>query len=196
MTQEDREKWNSKYATSDLVQEVSKVVLSYEHLFPSSGKALDVAGGTGRHAVWLAERGMQVTLVDISEEALQRAALRAKNAGVKVDTICHDLDDGLPEGKWDLIFTNLFFDRRLFSQFGEALSPGGRLIVIQPTRTNATRHAGPPERFLPGDHELLELVPGLHVVFYETGWLQEGRFDAVLVAESPGSTLKSDRRQE
>ena len=39
--------------------------------------------------------------------------------------------------------------------------------------------------FLPGDNELPGLVAGLDILLYETGWLQEGRFDAVLVAKSP-----------
>lgn len=185
MTKSDKEKWDRKYAREDLYQEVSRVVLAYQHWIPSEGKALDVAGGTGRHAIWLAQRGLDVSLVDVSSEALRRAAIRAFEAGVELTTFCRDLDSGLPEGKWDFIFSNLFFDRRLFPCFGEALAPGGRLMVIQPTQTNATRHQKPPWKFLPGDNELPELAAGLDILLYETGWLQEGRFDAVLVAKSP-----------
>ncbi len=185
MTQADKVKWDCKYAREELYQEVSQVVLAYQHWIPSDGKALDVAGGTGRHAIWLAQRGLEVSLVDISSEALQQATSRASKAGVELTTVCRDLDDGLPEGKWDLIFSNLFFDRRLFPRFMEALAPGGCLMVIQPTQTNATRHDKPPRRFLPGDNELPGLVAGLDILLYETGWLQEGRFDAVLVAKSP-----------
>ncbi|MCH2371495.1 MAG: class I SAM-dependent methyltransferase [Pirellulales bacterium] len=185
MTKSDKEKWDRKYAKQDLYQEVSQVVLAYQHWIPAEGKALDVAGGTGRHAIWLAQRGLDVSLVDVSSEALRQAAIRASEAGVELTTFCRDLDGGLPEGKWDFIFTNLFFDRRLFSYFREALAPGGRLMVIQPTQTNATRHQKPPGKFLPGDDELPGLAAGLEILLYETGWLQEGRFDAVLVAKSP-----------
>ena len=179
----DQEKWDRKYAEGVLYQEVSRVVLAYQHLFPTRGKALDVAGGAGRHAVWLAQRGLDVTIVDVSSEALEQATSRAANAGVSLTTICQDLDEGLPAGPWDLIFSNLFFDRRLFSYFKAALAPGGRLIVIQPTQANALRHPKPSAKFLPEDNELPELVDELDLVFYETGWLQEGRFEAVLAAE-------------
>lgn len=185
MTKSDKEKWDRKYAREDLYQEVSQVVLAYQHWIPFEGKALDVAGGTGRHAIWLAQRGLDVSLVDVSSEALRQAATRAYEAGVELTTFCMDLDGGLPEGEWDFIFSNLFFDRRLFSCFREALAPGGHLMVIQPTQTNATRHQKPSGKFLPGDNELPELVAGLDILLYETGWLQEGRFDAVLVAKSP-----------
>lgn len=189
MTRFDQEKWDRKYAVGPLSEQVSRVVLAYQHLIPTTGKALDVAGGAGRHGVWLAKRGLDVTIVDVSAEGLKQATERALDAGVSITTLCRDLDRGLPEGKWDLIFSILFFDRRLFPDFRQALAPGGRLVVIQPTKTNATRHAKPPERFLPEDTELPELVEGLDIIFYETGWLHEGRFDAVLVAESPN--LKS-----
>ncbi len=184
MTNADREKWDRKYQQAVLVQDVSKVVETYAEFFPRQGNALDVAGGAGRHAVWMAERGLDVTLVDVSRQGLMLAEARAERAGVSIETICQDLDEGIPEGPWDLIFSNLFFDRTLFPSFQQSLAPGGRLIVIQPTQTNATRHASPPMRFLPADDELPSLVKELEIVRYDNDWLQEGRFDAVLIAES------------
>ena len=86
MTKSDKEKWDRKYAKQDLYQEVSQVVLAYQHWIPSEGKALDVAGGTGRHAIWLAQRGLDVSLVDVSSEALRQAAIRASEAGVELTT--------------------------------------------------------------------------------------------------------------
>ena len=46
----------------------------------SSGKALDVAGGVGRHAIWLAQRGWQVRLMDISEVGIQQATENIKQS--------------------------------------------------------------------------------------------------------------------
>ncbi len=184
MTQEDQQKWDRKYSQASLYQEVSKVVQAYEGYFPREGRALDIAGGAGRHSVWLAQRGLDVTLVDVSREALKQAHARAENSGVQITTVCQDLDSGLPAGKWDLIFSNLFFDRQLFPLFAQSLAPGGRLIVIQPTQTNASRHKKPPARFLPEDNELPTLVEDLEILLYENDWLQEGRFDGVLIAET------------
>ena len=65
MTQHDREKWDRKYAETNLYQDVSGSPL-LSGLLSNYGSALDVAGGAGRHAVWLAKRGMDVTIVDVA----------------------------------------------------------------------------------------------------------------------------------
>ena len=52
MSDYDREKWNAKYARGeDAAGEPSRALLAIERLLPRSGRAIDVAGGAGRHAV-------------------------------------------------------------------------------------------------------------------------------------------------
>ena len=105
MSQEDREKWNARYQDeSRAPAKPSVLLLELERFLPSSGRALDVAGGAGRHSIWLARRGLEVTLVDISHRGLAFAQERATEAGVSIRTVESDLEqDGLPEGKWNLI---------------------------------------------------------------------------------------------
>src|SRR5262245_55862732 len=63
----DRERWNAKWRERAGELELPASFLSeHAYLLPTTGKALDLAGGAGRNAIWLARRGFEVTLVDIS----------------------------------------------------------------------------------------------------------------------------------
>lgn len=184
MSAADRIRWNEKYQLGEHASiEPSCLLTSLASSLPSSGRALDLAGGTGRHAIWLARRGFDVCLTDVSDVALQLAATRAAEAGVTVETQRIDFDvDPFPRGAWDLIVSVHFLMRPLFEIFPAALAPGGTLVCIHPTRTNLQRHAKPSERVLLEDGELPGLVKDLKIVHYEEGWLAEGRHEAVLVA--------------
>jgi SAM-dependent methyltransferase len=145
---------------------------------PRAGRALDVAGGGGRHAIWLARRGLDVTLVDISPVAL--AIARA--AEPRLATLALDLDEApLPVGPWDLILCFHFLDRRSFAKLPGLLGPGGVLVIVHPTRTNLERHTSPGAQYLLDPGELPSLVPGLELVCVDEGWSREDRHEAVLV---------------
>ncbi len=184
MSQQDQEKWDRKYQDAgDSAPVPSEVIQSLADLLPSNGQALDVAGGSGRHAIWLAQRGLDVTLVDISPVGLARASQYAEQVGVTIQAIPRDVErDSLPPGRWDLILSVCFLYRPLFEAFQGALAPGGMLVVLQPTESNLQRHEKPPRRFLLKDGELPELVTGMEILRYEEGWLADGRHDALLVA--------------
>ena len=187
MSEADRQKWDTKYKNSDMLALVpSRVVTAVSHLLPENGDALDVAGGSGRHAVWLAQRGLEVTLADISEVGLVIAKTYAEQAGVRLQTLQIDFDnEPFPSGPWDLIVSVCFLSRDLFEGFRATLKAGGTLLVLQPTKSNLQRHEKPPERFLLDDGELQSLVGGLQIIHYEEGWLADGRHDALLVARKP-----------
>ena len=75
----DRQKWDAKYAAAEEIpREPSAVLRSLEKLLPRCGRALDVAGGAGRNAIWLAKRGLDVTIADVSPRGLALACERAK----------------------------------------------------------------------------------------------------------------------
>lgn len=96
--------------------------------FPAAGKALDLAAGTGRHTLYLAERGWEVTAVDFSEVAMDQLSTAAQ--GLKVQTICADLAEFvIPEEKFDLIILYYYFDLPIFPVIVNALAPGGLLIL-------------------------------------------------------------------
>lgn len=130
-----------------------------------------------------AQRGLNVTVADISAVGLKIAEQRGQGAGVNIRTMCLDLDcDELPKGPWDLILFTYFLHRPLFSAIPDLLQSGGVLVVIHRTRTNLERHEKLPARFLLEDCELPGLIQELSIKHYVEGWLSEGRHEAVVVA--------------
>lgn len=184
MPQFDREKWDAKYSSPDgVASEPSHVITELDASIPRQGKAIDVAGGAGRHAIWLAQRGLDVTLADISSAGLAIAAERAAAARVAITTLQVDLEaQPFPHGPWDLILTHHYLWRPLFPVFARELAVGGVLVVVQPMVTNLERHEKPPRPYLLEDDELPGLVSDLDTLHYQEGWLNEGRHEAVLVA--------------
>jgi SAM-dependent methyltransferase len=122
------EKWNQRYlAGQHLFDEPSPLVVRFTaDLVP--GVALDLASGPGRNAVYLAERGWQVTAVDGSPIAI--ATLRERNAAI--DARIADLERGefeiLPD-TYDLICDCLYFQRDLFAPMKMGIRRGGMAIV-------------------------------------------------------------------
>ena len=101
------------------------------------GRAVDLGCGEGGDAIWLAERGWQVTAIDFSEAGLRKAAEHAAERGVadRIEFRQADLRTWTPEGEqWDLVtscFLHLLDDGmlRATAQMAEAVAPGGTLIV-------------------------------------------------------------------
>ena len=146
---------------------------------------MDLAGGAGRNAIWLARRGLDVCVADVSDVAIQFVEARAAKAGIAIAAQRLDLEsDSFPSGPWDLIVSVHFLWRPLFDIFPAVLAPGGTFVCIHPTRSNLQRHAKPSVQYLLEDGELPGLVKDLNVVHYEEGWLAEGRHEAVLVARA------------
>jgi tellurite methyltransferase len=183
MSEADRAKWDERYRTKGAESLEPLAFLTTLEL-PSPGRALDVAGGAGRNALWLARRGWRVTIVDVSSEGL--ALVRAAAAGLPIERVHADLEnDPLPSGPFELVLSSYFLRRELFAAFPAVLSPDGLLVYVQPTRSNLQRHARPPAGFLLEDGELPTLVKGMEIVRYEEGWFGEGedaRHEARLVA--------------
>jgi len=180
---DDRSRWNARYAGEDAIPAPSPFVLSLDGVLPRRGRALDVGGGSGRHALWLARRGLDVTLVDVSDVALDRAARSAREAGLGLVTLHADVAAaGLPPGPWDVVLCIYFLHRPLFAAFPAALAPGGWLVAAHATRTNLERWPRPGPRHLLEDGELPGLVTGLELVSSVEGWLEGGRHEARIVA--------------
>lgn len=97
MSAKDRTKWNKRYRDGAYAQGVrpSELLETWIGRIPP-GRALDVACGAGRNALYLATRGFSVDAVDISREGLKRARDSARNPGLQVNWVERDLDDPLP----------------------------------------------------------------------------------------------------
>jgi tellurite methyltransferase len=184
-----RSSWNDRYAARETRVRPAAFIAEREHLLPATGRALDVAGGSGRHAVWLARRGFEVTLVDISDVALARAEAAATEASIALTTIQADLsNDPLPSGRFEVIIVVDYLDRDVWSALPSLLAPGGLLLACQPTVRNLERHPHPSARWLLDEGEIdvlasvaTEADPDLRIVEVTEGWTGEGRHEAQLV---------------
>ena len=186
MSEFDRQKWEARYSGGrGYGREPDPFLSEIAHLLPQAGKALDVAGGTGRHARWLAARGLDVTLADISAAGLAEGARLAAEAGLRITTLEVDLDDAFPEGPWDVVLVSFFLVRPHLEALVASMASGGRLVLIHPTRRNLERHEKPTERWLLEDGELDSGIPGLTTLFHEEGWTDRGRHEVHYVGAKP-----------
>ena len=187
----DREKWDAKYGAAEPASyKPSAVLVGLSSYLPAHGRALDVAGGAGRNAIWLAQCGLAVTIADVSPVGLALARQRATDLGVAVETLNIDLEqDRLEGGSFKLIVSVCYLWRPLFAEYPRLLNAGGTLVVVQPTLKNLERNDKPPAAYLLNEGELPRLVSGLEIVHYEEGWLADGRHDAVFVARKTFSPV-------
>ena len=168
----ERADWNRKHGEAGRLfgAEPNRfLVAEVEGLNP--GRALDLACGAGRNAVWLAEQGWTVTGVDFSDVGLASAAELAADRGVEVDWIDADLRTWEPPaGAFDLVavlYLQIPAEERrvVLARAAAALAPGGTLLVVGHDLQNLNGgYGGPksPEVLLTPDEVAAEL-PGLEI---------------------------------
>jgi tellurite methyltransferase len=97
------------------------------------GRALDLACGSGRNALWLAEQGWSVTAVDGAPAAIEILRERASRHAVKLDTHVADIEKHeyrIERSAWDLIAICYYLQRDLFEPAKAGIAPGGLLLAI------------------------------------------------------------------
>lgn len=137
--------WEQRYRAQEETSEPSPssvLVEAASSLLP--GRALDLACGTGRNALWLAQHGWSVTAVDGSSTALE--ILRQRAAGLRIETQIADLASGtftIEPASYGLIAICYYLERKLFEPAKRALVPGGILVAIallaEPGKDNSFR---------------------------------------------------------
>lgn len=141
-----------------------------------TGTALDLGCSEGNSAVWLAQQGWQVTGVDISSTALERAAGHAATAGVTERTHFeqHDLSQSFPAGQFDLVYV-LYLESpmhirraQILQQAAEAVVPGGLLLAV--THASVPPWAWKQEATFPTPQEALDSI-GLNQAEWRTEFL-------------------------
>jgi 2-polyprenyl-3-methyl-5-hydroxy-6-metoxy-1,4-benzoquinol methylase len=173
--------WDNKYLTREYnsAREPSRLLVQLLPLLPK-GRALDIACGEGRNAIFLAQNGYDVDAVDISTVALERVAEAADHEGVKVNPIQADLENyEIPVGTYDLIINLNYLQRSLVPAIKMGIKKGG--AVIFETYTLEQQAIGHPKNpdFLLEPNELLHLFSDLHIFFYREGIFDEGGKKAI-----------------
>ena len=151
----DAKDWNSRYDQTDLMwsQGPNQWIEQVTANLPP-GRALDLAAGEGRNAIWLADRGWEATALDFSAVALDRASRiaseRLGDGAARFSTRCEDLFSYSPELRaYDLVivvYLQVAANQRtrVLRAAAEAVAPGGTLVVTAHDPENALRgHGGP-----------------------------------------------------
>jgi tellurite methyltransferase len=175
---EDQKRWDKRYRERkpDLNRGANTILQKYFRSLPK-GRALDLAAGEGRNAVFLAEHGFEAEAVDISPIAISRARKLAKARGVRIKAVAADLDTyRLLPGRYDLVLNFYFFDRRLIPRIKRGLKKGGMVVFETYTTEQKKLGTGGPgqTQYVLKPNELLRLFRGFHVLFYREGVFREG----------------------
>jgi SAM-dependent methyltransferase len=146
-----RDKWNRRYSETerlwqaDPTPELKKVV---DGMAP--GRALDLAAGEGRNALYLAESGWHVTAVDFSDVAVDRGRQRSQELGLDVTWEVADLTEYEPTQRhFDMVcicYLQIPWPEmsRVVTAAAEAVLPGGIFLLVGHDRTNLTHGVGGP----------------------------------------------------
>ncbi len=167
---EDRDKWNQRYA-EDGYRKTNPVGLLAQWLpRVPQGRALDVACGAGRNAIFMANAGYRVDAIDISGEGLKLGAQKAADNGLDINWIEHDLDQPFVFNyDYNLIVVLWYVNLPLIERLCDCLAPGAYLLCEEHLRCDADviGPGNPDFRLAPG--ELRAAVSTLDSLLYEEG---------------------------
>lgn len=167
--------WNKRYREVGEDRQAPCRLLSELILTLPAGRALDIAAGTGRNSIFLAQHGYDVDAVDSSSVAMEKGRKLAGEAGVSVNFINADLKDYIiAEDSYDLIINFNFLERSLIPSMKKGLSRGGAILFE--TFTIDQKEIGPPGNsdYLLAHNELISLFGDLYVTFYREGIFEDG----------------------
>jgi tellurite methyltransferase len=126
--------WDKRYRASEAAgSETPTPLVARIAAGMKAGRALDLACGAGRNAVWLAEQGWKVAAVDGSAAAIEIVRRRSAAALVSIDAWVADLEKGefaIEEGAWDLILMCCYLQRDLFEPVKAGVVEGGVVIAM------------------------------------------------------------------
>ncbi len=147
-----REFWNHRYAQpgwaygtepNDFLREVAPRL---------EGPVLCLGEGEGRNAVFLAQRGLDVTALDLSPKALEKAQRLAAERGVRLTTLEADLADfALGDAQWGAVISIWchlppWLRTRVHRDVVRALKPGGCFVLEAYTPAQLQFDTGGPKR--------------------------------------------------
>jgi SAM-dependent methyltransferase len=177
--------WDAHYLNQPPLNQPAAVVAAYAHLLPV-GPVLDLAGGMGRNAFFLARRGHPVILLEHSQVALEFVRGEAARQQLYIWALKANLEapsPELPPGPFAGIVKSYFLYRPLLERLTEHLVPGGLVLLEGFTLIEARRRNSRAKHYWqPG--ELLRPPPGLCLRAWAEGWM-EGHHRTWAVWEKP-----------
>lgn len=153
------EEWDARYAAAQQWSDEPNALAARLLAEVPPGRALDVAAGEGRMALWLAARGWSVTALDFSSVGLARGRERATALGLDVTwRVADATTDDVGEAAWELVLVlYLHLPRQdleqVLARCASAVAPGGMLLVLGHDRDNTV--GGPPDPAVRYDVPLL-----------------------------------------
>ncbi|MGD9817509.1 MAG: class I SAM-dependent methyltransferase [Desulfomonilaceae bacterium] len=166
--QQDRERWDSRYAGNrEAYPEADEFLVNNAHLL-TGGRALEVACGLGANAIFLAQRNYWVDAVDISEHALRKLRHRSLQLEIELGLVVGDLDYfPIPERIYDLVVVFYFFSESLIAAISNSVKPGGHIVYCTYNYLHRSLKPDFRPQYLVPKGGLAQLFPGTRVIIDE-----------------------------
>lgn len=165
----DKSRWDKMYSKHKgyvFGKEPAAYLVEVLPIIPK-GKALDLAMGEGRNAIYLAKKGFKVDGVDISEVAIRKARRLALEQGVRVKSIVADLNKYQVESEtYDVILDFYFLNRELIAQIKKGLKKGGVVVFENYTMAHLKYDKAQNKAYLLNAGELKELFKDFEIIKY------------------------------
>ncbi|MBC8552630.1 MAG: methyltransferase domain-containing protein [Candidatus Brocadiales bacterium] len=188
-SEDDKNRWNRRYNTGEYLYGKEPLKFLKEKLnILVRGKALVLAMGEGRNAVFLAENGFDVDGCDISEKAIEKTRLLARESGVTLNAFVADLEEyKIPSDKYDLITCFYYTQLSLIPQIKEGLKKGG-LVMFETYSIDQLKYGkdapGPKNpSYLLKHNELLDSFRDFRILYYREGEIAEYKSVVSLIAQ-------------
>jgi len=167
-----QKKWNSRWheKAGSAPWQADPWLLRVLPLLPP-GRALDIASGIGRNALFLAEKGYAVTAVDISDVALTELARESGRRGLSITTLQLDLEEApqIPPGPFDLLLNFCYLHRPLLPRVVAEVRRGGVAVLRTFSQAGEERFGPIKPDFSLRPGELLDIFSTWEVLLHEEG---------------------------
>lgn len=187
--EEERKRWNKRYTAEEHRYGKEPIDLLKDNIHVlTKGKALVLAMGEGRNALFLARNGFDVDGCDISDVAVEKCKAFARENNIKINVFTADLERyEIPADRYELITCIYYTQRGLIPQIKAGLKKGG-MVLIETYSIDQLQYGddapGPknPE-YLLKRNELLDLFRDFHILFYREGEVAPQKTVASLIAQ-------------